>query len=58
MEEIPFPTTVWMYNNLVNNGISTTNLNWLAGFLNHQPEVTDRENQYERPKVTLGTLGF
>ena len=25
--EIPFPTTVWMYKNLVNNGISTTNLN-------------------------------
>ena len=29
-------TTTWHEWNPVNNGISTTNLNWLAGFLNHQ----------------------
>ena len=35
--EIRRATTVWMVlKPVVNNGISTTNLNWLVGFLNHQ----------------------
>ena len=37
--EIPRPTTVWMVRiNLVNNGISTTNLTWCVdpGFQTHQ----------------------
>ena len=33
-------TTTWgCKNKPVNNGISTTNFNWLAGFLNHQQGV-------------------
>ena len=44
--EIPRPTTVGMYETLKNNGISTTNLKWLAGFfsINKQYESKDRLN--------------
>ena len=38
MEEIPFPTTVWMYKNPANHGIFTTNLHLGRISSNYQPK--------------------
>ena len=35
--EIRRETTVWMYKTFVNNGISTTNLNWLYRRISEPP---------------------
>ena len=58
--------TTWDVWILVNNGISTTNLNWLAGFLNHQPYEEMSQQMFagfqlwvalEGPKKNVTILG-
>ena len=58
--------TTWDVWILVNNGISTTNFNWLAGFLNHQPYEEMSQQMFagfqlwvalEGPKKSVTNLG-